>query len=127
MEKRRNCSWGAISPLFHNIFNIYFYLKESNYLVICKNWLFKLFYPQYYKSDMSVRISRTVFEGPFDFEITRVDCIYILNVLLHVQRFRLFLYCYAWDVVSFDTNSARKICVDGNGLPFMFQRFCLLS
>ena len=23
-EKRRNCSWGAISPLFHNIFNIYF-------------------------------------------------------------------------------------------------------
>ena len=22
MEKRRNCSWGAISPLFHNIFNI---------------------------------------------------------------------------------------------------------
>ena len=58
VEKRRNCSWGAISPLFHNIFNIYFYLKESNlkesnYIVICKNWLFKLFYPQYYKSDMS--------------------------------------------------------------------------
>ena len=24
VEKRRNCSWGAISPLFHNIFNIYF-------------------------------------------------------------------------------------------------------
>ena len=22
MKKRRNCSWGAISPLFHNIFNI---------------------------------------------------------------------------------------------------------
>ena len=43
MEKRRNCSWGAISPLFHNIFNIHFYLKESN-TVICKNWLFKLFF-----------------------------------------------------------------------------------
>ena len=28
-------------------------LKESNYIVICKNWLFKLFFPQYYKSDMS--------------------------------------------------------------------------
>ena len=53
VEKRRNCSWGAISPLFHNIFNIYFYLKESNYTVICKIWLFKLFFPQYYKSDMS--------------------------------------------------------------------------
>ena len=24
VEKRRNCSWGAIFPLFHNIFNIYF-------------------------------------------------------------------------------------------------------
>ena len=24
VEKRRNCSWGAISPLLHNIFNIYF-------------------------------------------------------------------------------------------------------
>ena len=24
VEKRRNCSWGAISPLFHNIFDIYF-------------------------------------------------------------------------------------------------------
>ena len=44
MEKRRNCSWGAISPLFHNIFNIHFYLKESNYIVICKNSLFKLFF-----------------------------------------------------------------------------------
>ena len=53
MEKRRNCSWGAIFPLFHNIFNIYFYLKESNYIVICKNWLFKSFFPQDYKSDMS--------------------------------------------------------------------------
>ena len=23
---------------------IHFYLKESNYIVICKNWLFKLFF-----------------------------------------------------------------------------------
>ena len=53
VEKRRNCYWGAISPLFHNIFNIYFKLKESNYIVICKIWLFKLFFPHYYKSGMS--------------------------------------------------------------------------
>ena len=52
-EKRRNCSRGAISPLFHNIFNIYFYFQEPNYIVICKIWLLKLFFPQYYKSDMS--------------------------------------------------------------------------
>ena len=53
VEKRRNCSLRANSPLFHNIFNIYFKFKESNYIVICKIWLFKLFFPQYYKSDMS--------------------------------------------------------------------------
>ena len=40
VEKRRNCSWGAISPLFNNIFNIYFSLKESNYIVICEICLF---------------------------------------------------------------------------------------
>ena len=45
VEKRKNCSWGAISPLFHNIFNIYFPLNESNYTVICKIWLFKLIFP----------------------------------------------------------------------------------
>ena len=33
MEKRRNCSLGAISPLFHNIFNISL-TKESNYIFI---------------------------------------------------------------------------------------------
>ena len=27
MDKRRNCSSGAISPLFHNIFNIYILCK----------------------------------------------------------------------------------------------------
>ena len=33
MEKRRNCSLGAISPLFHNIFNISLTLA-SNYIFI---------------------------------------------------------------------------------------------
>ena len=53
VEKKRNCSWGAISPLFHNNFNIYFLLKESIYIVICKIWLFKFCFPQYYKSYIS--------------------------------------------------------------------------
>ena len=76
VEKRRKCSWGAISPLFHTIFNLYFYLKESNCIVICQIWLFKLFFPQYYKSDMSkYGYLELIFEGPFDFEITSVDCI----------------------------------------------------
>ena len=42
VNKRRNCSSGAISPLFHNIFKIYFYLKESNCIFICDIWLFDL-------------------------------------------------------------------------------------
>ena len=33
VKKRRNCSLGAISPLFHNIFNISLTL-ESNYIFI---------------------------------------------------------------------------------------------
>ena len=33
VEKRRNCSLGAISPLFHNIFNISL-TYESNYIFI---------------------------------------------------------------------------------------------
>ena len=53
VEKSRNCSWGAISPLSYNIFNIYLWLKKSHYIVICEIWLFKLFFPEYYKSDMS--------------------------------------------------------------------------
>ena len=89
MEKRRNCSSGAISLLFHNIFNIYFLLKESNYIVICKIWLFKVFFPQNYKSDMSkYGYLELFFEGPFEFEITRVDCILRSEgTLLHLKFF----------------------------------------
>ena len=53
VDKRRNCSSGEISPLFHNIFNIYFYLKESNYMFICEICLFDWYFPQFCTSDMS--------------------------------------------------------------------------
>ena len=43
MEKRRNCSLGAISPLFHNIFNISL-TQESNYIFIYETWLSYLFF-----------------------------------------------------------------------------------
>ena len=51
--KRRNCSSGTIYPLFHNIFNIYFLLNESNYMFICEIWLFHWYFPQFCKSDLS--------------------------------------------------------------------------
>ena len=48
---------------------------ESNYIVICKILVFKYCFPQYYKSDVSkYGYLEVFFEGPFDFEITRVDC-----------------------------------------------------
>ena len=51
--KRRSCSSGTIYPLFHNIFNIYFLLNESNYMFICEIWLFHWYFPQFCKSDLS--------------------------------------------------------------------------
>ena len=63
------------SPFFHNNFNNFFQLKGSNYIVICEIWLFELCFPQY-TAYVEVRISRSVEEGPFDFEITRADCIF---------------------------------------------------
>ena len=52
-EKRRNCSWEQFLP-FSTIFSIYISnFRSQDYIVICKIWLLKLFFPQYYKSDMS--------------------------------------------------------------------------
>ena len=90
MEKRRNCSWGAISPLFHNIFNIYFYLKESNYIVICKNWLFKLFFLNTTNLICRNADISNCFKGPFDFEISRVDCIPHMYTMTHEFRNRTY-------------------------------------
>ena len=42
-------------------------------MFICEIFLFNRYFPQYCKSDMS---KYGYLEGPFDFEITRVDCIW---------------------------------------------------
>ena len=85
VEKRRNRSLGAISPLFHNtpkeqfllfstIFSIYLF-QESNYIFICEMWSFDLiFFPQFCKSDMSRYRSQSIPVSPLDFEIMRVNC-----------------------------------------------------
>ena len=45
-------------------------------MFICEIWLFDLvFFSIQHIWYVEVRISRSVSEGPFDFEITRVDCI----------------------------------------------------
>ena len=57
-------------------------------MFICEIRLFDWYFPQFCSSDMSkyeVRISRSVSEGPLDFEITRVDCINdCKNKLIHI-------------------------------------------
>ena len=48
------------------------------YIFICKMWLFDLFFSSILQIYVEVRISRSILESPLDFEITRVDCIYIV-------------------------------------------------
>ena len=70
VEKRRNCSLGAFSPLFHNIFNISV-IWESNSRFILLKVVVRLIV---FLSSANL-ICRSVSESPLDFEITRVDCI----------------------------------------------------
>ena len=53
MEKRRNCSLGAISPLFHNIFNISFNLGVKLHIHFVYDVCSINCFPQFRKSDMS--------------------------------------------------------------------------
>ena len=72
VEKRRICSLGSISPLFHNIF--YIFLISRVQLHICMlNVVVRIIYPQFWY--LEVRISRSISESPLEFEIMRVDCI----------------------------------------------------
>ena len=76
VEKRRNCSWGAISPLFHNIFNISLTSKVQlpiSLLNVVNQIIFSSILQTWY---VELLISRSISESPLEFEITRVDCIY---------------------------------------------------
>ena len=76
VEKRRNCSSGAISPLFHNIFNISLTSRVQLYIYLLNvvnqisfSSVLQIWY-------VEVRISRSISESPLEFEITRVSCSY---------------------------------------------------
>ena len=53
VEKRRNCSSGAISPLFHNIFNIISNLGVKLKIHSVKGGCWINCFPQFRKFDMS--------------------------------------------------------------------------
>ena len=76
VDMRRNCSSWAVSPLFQNIFSTSLTLGVKLHTSFV---LFDLFFSSVLQFwYVKVRISRSVSESPFDFEITRVD--YILNL-----------------------------------------------
>ena len=84
VEKRGNCSSGAISPLFHNIFDIslnsrvQWHINLLNVVVwIIFSSLLQIWY-------VEVRISRSISESPLEFEITRVNCIFLFSPCKHV-------------------------------------------
>ena len=68
-------------------------------MFICEIWLFDCYFPQY----VEVRISRNVSQDPFDFQITRVDCILTVNVessLFHCFVSHLHTNAYVSDLTS---------------------------
>ena len=93
-------------------------------MFICEIWLFDWYFPQFCTS-------RSVSEGPFDFEITRVDCIYVMGktccfqVILGLPGPRFPLTCmskavltaplerstcpYQWSLLSFSMRSRSSI------------------
>ena len=82
-------------------------------MFICEILLFGWYFSQFCTSDMSieVRISRSVSEGPFDFEITRVDCsciffiLYMFKPLKQQQKLQQTTVCF-FLLLSFNENKA---------------------
>ena len=76
MENRRNCS--AISPLFHNIFNISLTSRVQLHVhIYLLNVVVQIKFSSILQIwSVEVRISRSISDSPLEFEITRVDCIF---------------------------------------------------
>ena len=72
MDKRKNCSSGAISPLFHDSLNIYILCKGVKLHMNFGHLVVRIFL----SSGNLICRSTGISESPLEFEITRVDCIY---------------------------------------------------
>ena len=75
-KKRRNCSYEAMSPLFHNIFKTSLTSGVKLHINLW-NVVVRLIFssiPQIWH--IEVQISRSISASPLDFEKTRVDCKY---------------------------------------------------
>ena len=59
-------------------------------MFICEIWLFKWFFRSIlHILYVEVRLSRNVSEGPFDFEISRVDCSSSANAVMTVYMIQV--------------------------------------
>ena len=77
MDKSRNCSSGAISPLSHSIFNIY--ISKERSLITYSFVKFGCMICIFLNSENLICRSTDIlkcFRSLFNFEITRVGCIY---------------------------------------------------
>ena len=97
VEKRRNCSSGAIFSPFPQYFQYIFLTKgvklHSHLCNLVVRIVFSSILQIWY---VEVRISRSVWEGPFDFEITRVDCIYKCNMAINHNTMEAGWYVANW-------------------------------
>ena len=93
-EKEEKLLQGAISPLFHNIFNISLTSRIQLHIYLLNVVNRISFSSILHICYVEVRISRSISESPLEFEITRVDCIYVMylspqsdsiGVLVHVH------------------------------------------
>ena len=71
---------GEIAPLFHNIFNICLTSRVQLHIHLLNAVVRFIFSSSLQIWYVEVQISRSIFESPLEFEITRVDCIKYLNL-----------------------------------------------
>ena len=79
---------GAISPLFHNIFNISLTSRvklHNRLLYVVVRFFFFFFFSSL--QIWYVEISRSILESLLDFEITRVDCITFATFNISGRRY----------------------------------------
>ena len=75
VEKRRNCSLRAISPLFHNIFNISLTSRIQIHIYLLNVVDRIIFSAVLQICYVELRIFRSISKSPLEFQITRVECI----------------------------------------------------
>ena len=112
MTRGNKIMWkrGEIAPkflLFSTIFSVYLYFQESNYIFVCKMWLFDLFFSSILQIwYVEIRISRSISEslGLRDNEsrlyFTAVSCAACIIWLTLTKVKAALCHTYIWLIIS---------------------------